>query len=374
MKHLSAGIVVLCNSRILLVRQKDDIEGCHLSIPKGLIRKNEKPIDAAIRETYEETGLAIQKSCLGKPYLMNIESVNYSRRIIYYVVLLFKEPRLCFLDKEEILDCRFYDYQDAEQHLQLSQLSVLIHLNPMVLSRRYIEWLILRGYICKEEHYEARMSILNYTHLCKRDQYWDEVTMWCRGLMLDDNYYILFRPMKKFFERNQLYCYFVPHGNMHFELYEKKDGALGILYWLGNYPFIATRGSFTSKQAIIGTSLLYSKYSSEIPKMSKSYTYFFEIITPRDKHVVDYGEIEDLFLIGAYDNNNLCDVLSHRLADLNFPNVKHYQQHDHIKDLEKQDMPNEEGYVAYYEDGTRVKIKFKSYKNKHIELFNNIKF
>lgn len=39
MKHLSAGIVVLCNSRILLVRQKDDIEGCHLSIPKGLIRK-----------------------------------------------------------------------------------------------------------------------------------------------------------------------------------------------------------------------------------------------------------------------------------------------------------------------------------------------
>lgn len=232
----------------------------------------------------------------------------------------------------------------------------------------------LSGYICKEEHYEARMSILNYTHLCKRKQYWDEVTMWCRGLIVDNDNHILFRPMKKFFERNQLYHYFVPHGNKHFELYEKKDGALGILYWLADFPFIATRGSFTSKQAIIGTSLLYSKYSSEIPKMSKSYTYFFEIITPRDKHVVDYGEIEDLFLIGAYDNNNLCDVLSHRLADLNFPNVKHYQQHDHIKDLEKQDMPNEEGYVAYYEDGTRVKIKFKSYKNKHIELFNNIKF
>lgn len=198
--------------------------------------------------------------------------------------------------------------------------------------------------------------------------------MWCRGLIVDNDNHILFRPMKKFFERNQLYHYFVPHGNKHFELYEKKDGALGILYWLADFPFIATRGSFTSKQAIIGTSLLYSKYSSEIPKMSKSYTYFFEIITPRDKHVVDYGEIEDLFLIGAYDNNNLCDVLSHRLVDLNFLNVKHYQQHDHIKDLEKQDMPNEEGYVAYYEDGTRVKIKFKSYKNKHIELFNNIKF
>ena len=153
MKHLSAGIVVLYNSRILLVRQKDDIEGCHLSIPKGLIRKNEKPIDAAIRETYEETGLAIQKSCLRKPYLMNIESVNYSRRIIYYVVQLFEEPRLGVLDKGEILDCHFYDYQDAEQHLQLSQLSVLLHLNPKVLSRRYVEWLIMSVYICKEEHY-----------------------------------------------------------------------------------------------------------------------------------------------------------------------------------------------------------------------------
>lgn len=94
-------LVIKSMSRILLVRQKDDIEGCHLSIPKGLIRKNEKPIDAAIRETYEETGLAIQKSCLRKPYLMNIESVNYSRRIIYYVVLLFEEPRLCFWIKKK---------------------------------------------------------------------------------------------------------------------------------------------------------------------------------------------------------------------------------------------------------------------------------
>ena len=124
MKHLSAGIVVLFDNRILLVRQKNDMEGCHLSIPKGLIGKNEKPIEAAIRETYEETGLVIQKSRLGKPYLMNIESVNYSRRIIYYVVQLFEEPRLGVLDKGEILDCHFYDYQDAEQHLQLSQLSV----------------------------------------------------------------------------------------------------------------------------------------------------------------------------------------------------------------------------------------------------------
>ena len=70
MKHLSAGIVVLFDNRILLVRQKNDMEGCHLSIPKGLIGKNEKPIEAAIRETYEETGLVIQKSRLGKPYLM----------------------------------------------------------------------------------------------------------------------------------------------------------------------------------------------------------------------------------------------------------------------------------------------------------------
>ena len=81
--------------------------------------------------------------------------------------------------------------------------------------------------------------------------------MWCRGLIVDNDNHILFRPMKKFFERNQLYHYFVPHGNKHFELYEKKDGALGILYWLADFPFIATRGSFTSKQAIIGTSLLY---------------------------------------------------------------------------------------------------------------------
>ena len=74
------------------------------------------------------------------------------------------------------------------------------------------------------------------------------------------------------------------------------------------------------------------------------------------------------------NNDNLCDILPEHLSNLNFPNVKYYKHHGRIKDLEHQDIPNEEGYVAYYEDGTRVKIKFKSYKERHIKLFNNIKF
>ena len=57
MEHISAGLLVICNEKILLVQQANDIYKEHLSIPKGQINKNEKPLDAAVRETYEETGV-----------------------------------------------------------------------------------------------------------------------------------------------------------------------------------------------------------------------------------------------------------------------------------------------------------------------------
>lgn len=50
MKHISAGLVVIYDGRILLVRQKGDLTGHHLSIPKGLVSEGETPLDAAIRE------------------------------------------------------------------------------------------------------------------------------------------------------------------------------------------------------------------------------------------------------------------------------------------------------------------------------------
>ena len=60
MKKVSAGIVIT-NGRVVL--------GCQASrnnwdLPKGEIEEKEKPIDAAVRECYEETGLRLNKKDL----------------------------------------------------------------------------------------------------------------------------------------------------------------------------------------------------------------------------------------------------------------------------------------------------------------------
>jgi predicted NUDIX family NTP pyrophosphohydrolase len=61
-KQLSCGIVILNEARELLL--------CHVTgqghwdLPKGCLEANERPIDAALRETREETGLSLDASTL----------------------------------------------------------------------------------------------------------------------------------------------------------------------------------------------------------------------------------------------------------------------------------------------------------------------
>ena len=57
---------------------------------------------------------------------------------------------------------------------------------------------------------------------------------------------------------------------------------------------LATRGSFTSPQAIKGRELL-EKY--DYNRLAKDYTYLFEIIYPENRIVCNY-DFEDLILLG----------------------------------------------------------------------------
>lgn len=366
MEHVSAGLAIICQEKILLVWQTEDNDGRHLSIPKGLIKPNESPLRAAIRETFEETGIRVSPDDVNtKPFLMNVETKAFQRRIIYFIVRIEKHPDVIPVDRAEIRWTGFLDYVEAEKRLQLSQQSVLLHLNAHRLPVRASEWLCLNGYLIKEEHHEKNLFIYNYTSKCKKDRIWDEITFWCRGLITDCNNNIKYRPIKKFFEKEQMYRHFVPKDTDNFQLFEKKDGALGILYWIGGLPYIATRGSFNSLQAINGTRILYTKHSGEIHKLKDTYTYFFEIVYPKDRHVVDYGNTEDLFLIGAYDNIGQREILLEEITDICFPKVRQISHSNNWNELQEVDKENEEGYVAYFNDGTRIKIKFPGYKKKY---------
>lgn len=74
---------------------------------------------------------------------------------------------------------------------------------------------------------------------------WNHATLTCRGLIADSEGTILARPSTKFFNLEQV----EQLPDEPFEVYEKLDGSLGILYWLDDEPYISTRGSFESPQS-----------------------------------------------------------------------------------------------------------------------------
>jgi hypothetical protein len=220
--------------------------------------------------------------------------------------------------------------------------------------------LIEEGYITVQKHPSAQLFIYNYTPKTQFERCWNELTLACRGLILDENQKIVARGFSKFFNWEEFKVNDIP--NLPFEAYEKMDGSLGILYWLNNQPFIATRGSFNSDQSLRATRILREKYTAQIKNLDQSKTYLFEIIYPENRIVLDYGEQEDLILLAILDNKTGQDE---PLQDIGFPLVPRY---DGVKDfatLKSLAFANKEGFVIKFENGFRLKIKFEEYIRLH---------
>ena len=58
--RIAAGAIVVRGNRILLVRYRDSGGGTYLAAPGGGVREHESVADAAVRETFEETGLRVE--------------------------------------------------------------------------------------------------------------------------------------------------------------------------------------------------------------------------------------------------------------------------------------------------------------------------
>ena len=132
------------------------------------------------------------------------------------------------------------------------------------------------NYVNVNKHPTHDLFIYNYTAKSQYDRMWNDVTLMCRGLIMDAEYNIVARPFTKFFNLGEHENQVVP--NESFKIFEKLDGSMGVLYWIGNEPFMATRGSFTSEQSVKANAILRSKYADILRGLDKSKTYLFEII------------------------------------------------------------------------------------------------
>lgn len=229
--------------------------------------------------------------------------------------------------------------------------------------------MLLESYINVQKHPDAELYIYNYSANVQYEKLWNEITLACRGLILDKEKNIVARPFQKFFNLGEVDDINLPASN--FNAYEKMDGSLGILYWLNDKPYIATRGSFTSDQAIKGTEILHSKYQLVISKLDKTKTYLFEIIYPENRIVVDYGTTEDLILLAIIDTQT---GNNEALQNIGFTMVNKYDGVKDIHLLKKLEEENKEGFVVQYENGFRVKVKFDEYLRLHkiVTMVSNI--
>ena len=223
-----------------------------------------------------------------------------------------------------------------------------------------LQEMIAQGYIQKQHHPSAPLWIYNYTPLAQYERVWNAVTLQCRGLILDEDYRVVARPFPKFFNLGEMENQYIP--DEPFEVYEKMDGSLGILYWLDDTPHIATRGSFTSDQAMFAERLLHERYAASIPKLDRSKTYLFEIIYPDNRIVVDYGDTKDIVLLAVIDTATGVDV---ELEDIGFPIVKRYDGIQDIYTLQALEQENREGFVIKFKSGLRYKVKFEEYVRIH---------
>jgi RNA ligase len=206
----------------------------------------------------------------------------------------------------------------------------------------------------------SNLLILNYTQEVQYKRKWTELTLSARGLVLDtDTNKVVARPFKKFFNLSEDECITIDPLEPY-TLWEKMDGSLIILFKYNNDWIWATRGSFTSDQAMWAKAHFEERYNYD--DLDSEFTHLFESIFTDNRIVVDYGGDEQLVSLGAIHTETGVEIG----PNSTFPTPRKY-------DLTMDEMlaysePNFEGFVVKTSNG-RAKYKLAEYVYLHRVVF-----
>ena len=261
------------------------------------------------------------------------------------------------------------------------------------MNKEILDRYVSEGWLISQKHPTLPLSIYNYSQKTQYEGHWDEVTLACRGLIVDSSTgKVIVRPFPKFFNYEEVQDQVPWRGSDYVYVQEKMDGSLGILFYYGETMewVLATRGSFTSAQAVRGMEILRSKYT--LDAFEKSVAYLVEIIYPENRIVVDYGK-EKITFLGACLNRSFGyedggdDELHWTTAQVFFKmsgipksdtvETKQFFNHPQVKEhlpfgpeiykyLKEKNTKNKEGFVLrFFPSNFRCKIKFEDYVALH---------
>jgi RNA ligase len=224
-------------------------------------------------------------------------------------------------------------------------------------------------------HPTADLVILNYTPECQYTQHWDEVTCVCRGLIIDTRgWEVAGWPFAKFFnveERPETRLAVLP--DEPFLVLEKIDGSLGISYRAPDGPALATRGSFTSEQAIRGTALL--RQLPGLGLLNEHLTYLFEIVYSDNRSVIKYP-FEGVVLLAIIQRRSGAELPWFQVEEwagrlgCRTPRVYSFESFADVLASRACLPADMEGYVIRFASDRRVKLKGDAYLTLHKLVWN----
>jgi RNA ligase len=240
-----------------------------------------------------------------------------------------------------------------------------------------IDWNVLNTYInnsliVSNKHPDYDIWILNYSPKAQSQGIWDEYTMSCRGLVVDNGGTILARPFQKF-KNLEEYDPSEIDMSQKYDVFEKMDGSLIIVFYYEPRMqwIIASRGSFISEQALEAQKMF---NVNVFDKLNTECTFLFEIIYPENRIVVDYGGRRELVLLTRIVTKTGIEAHHDELVaqySKYFTVVKKFDVNiNNLNDLKNLEEENKEGFVVRFDNGFRVKVKFSEYVRLHGILTN----
>jgi RNA ligase len=229
-------------------------------------------------------------------------------------------------------------------------------------SKDVYDWYVKEGYInCVKQ---GGLSLYNYTDECVFQNNWNFHTKSARGLVLDQDGKVIAKPFDKFWNLNER-----PETVLHAlpqeipELSEKYDGSMMVVFEnpeTGHWQSV-TRGCWDNMQTQFTNKWLANGNSA---RLEPGHTHIFELIAPWNRIVVAYPK-EDLVLTGLVHTESARDfsykevrefAISRGITPVYFENKPL-----HSLKMDDPSVVNQEGFVARFSNGFRVKIKYESY-------------
>lgn len=224
-------------------------------------------------------------------------------------------------------------------------------------------------------HWSAPLVMLNYTPVAHNTLHefpkgWTKPLRQCRGIVFDFEGELVAKPFEKFFNYGEHPETLAFPKKESWGVTQKIDGHLGIIFEYKGKIYITTRGRFNSPTVKACQKMLdeFVSRNDWAHNFNREETILVEIILPETKVHVDYNGRQDFVLIGASNRNTLADYDFTNLhlisARLNLTLVDKWLGHSltELQNLMKDRKVNDqEGFVARFHSGLRIKLKFESY-------------